>query len=77
MPICTRLLKTIAALALLLQTLPAVPYSIQSHEELIDLAWKHLLENHPHDSICGCSIDQVHQDMIYRFDQSILAPVLW
>ena len=35
------------------------------------LAWKHLLENHPHDSMCGCSIDQVHQDMIYRFDQSI------
>lgn len=35
------------------------------------LAWKHLIENHPHDSICGCSIDQVHQDMIYRFDQSL------
>ena len=34
-------------------------------------AWKHLLENHPHDSICGCSIDQVHKDMIYRFDQSL------
>ncbi|MSU69592.1 MAG: glycoside hydrolase family 38 [Opitutaceae bacterium] len=34
-------------------------------------AWRHLLENHPHDSICGCSIDQVHQDMIYRFDQSL------
>ena len=34
-------------------------------------AWKHLFENHPHDSICGCSIDQVHQDMLYRFDQSI------
>lgn len=33
-------------------------------------AWKHLLENHPHDSICGCSIDQVHKDMEYRFDQS-------
>ena len=36
----------------------------------LNLAWKHLLENHPHDSICGCSIDQVHQDMLYRFDQS-------
>ena len=34
------------------------------------VAWKHLLDNHPHDSICGCSPDQVHQDMIYRFDQS-------
>lgn len=33
-------------------------------------AWTHLLQNHPHDSICGCSIDQVHRDMIYRFDQT-------
>ncbi len=32
-------------------------------------AWKFLLTNHPHDSICGCSIDQVHRDMEYRFDQ--------
>ena len=35
----------------------------------IELAWKYLLQNSPHDSICGCSIDQVHKDMIYRFDQ--------
>ena len=35
----------------------------------IDLAWRHLLLNQPHDSICGCSVDQVHQDMLYRFDQ--------
>lgn len=34
-------------------------------------AWKHLLDNHPHDSMCGCSIDQVHADMLYRFDQSL------
>lgn len=32
-------------------------------------AWAYLLKNHPHDSICGCSIDQVHRDMRYRFDQ--------
>jgi len=36
----------------------------------LKLAWRHLLENHAHDSICGCSIDQVHKDMEYRFDQS-------
>jgi Zinc dependent phospholipase C len=34
------LVKTIASLALLLTTAPAVPYSVQTHEELIDLAWK-------------------------------------
>lgn len=33
-------------------------------------AWEYLLRNHPHDSICGCSIDQVHRDMQYRFDQA-------
>lgn len=32
-------------------------------------AWKYLLMNHPHDSICGCSVDQVHRDMEYRFAQ--------
>ncbi len=36
----------------------------------LDKAWEYLLRNHPHDSICGCSVDQVHRDMMYRFDQS-------
>jgi alpha-mannosidase len=31
-------------------------------------AWKYLLENHPHDSICGCGVDQVHREMETRFD---------
>jgi alpha-mannosidase len=34
------------------------------------LAWKYLLFNHPHDSICGCSIDQVHRENSVRFAQS-------
>ncbi|MCG8346511.1 MAG: glycosyl hydrolase-related protein [Chloroflexales bacterium] len=33
-------------------------------------AWKLLLQNHPHDSICGCSIDQVHREMAPRFAQA-------
>jgi alpha-mannosidase/mannosylglycerate hydrolase len=36
----------------------------------LEQAWRWLLQNHPHDSICGCSIDQVHEDMKYRFSQS-------
>jgi alpha-mannosidase/mannosylglycerate hydrolase len=36
----------------------------------LDVAWRWLLQNHPHDSICGCSIDVVHQDMMYRFHQT-------
>ena len=37
---------------------------------LVRLAWKYLLQNHPHDSICGCSIDQVHRENAIRFTQS-------
>ena len=29
--------------------------------------WKSLLRNQPHDSICGCSTDRVHQDNLNRF----------
>jgi mannosylglycerate hydrolase len=33
-------------------------------------AWKLLLLNHPHDDICGCSIDDVCRDMMERFERS-------
>lgn len=36
---------------------------------LIAAAWRLLLQNQPHDSICGTSIDQVHREMAVRFDQ--------
>ncbi len=29
--------------------------------------WNKILENHPHDSICGCSVDEVHTEMMTRF----------
>ena len=56
----------------------AEPFSAWAHLALgaeppqgfLDVAWKWLLQNHPHDSICGCSIDVVHEDMKYRFSQS-------
>ena len=35
----------------------------------LELAYTYLLKNHPHDSICGCSIDRVHENMKYRFNQ--------
>lgn len=37
--------------------------------QYLQTAWRWLLQNHPHDSICGCSIDEVHEDMKYRFAQ--------
>jgi len=38
-------------------------------ERYLEFSWKLLLQNHPHDSICGCSVDRVHQDMVPRFHQ--------
>lgn len=39
----------------------------ESNQDRLDYAWHLLLQNHPHDSICGCSIDPVHQRMMTRF----------
>lgn len=36
-------------------------------DEYLRYLWKILIENHPHDSICGCSIDAVHEHMMDRF----------
>jgi alpha-mannosidase/mannosylglycerate hydrolase len=55
----------------------AEPFSAYAHAAIgaeypqgfLNLAWKSLLQNHAHDSIDSCSIDQVHRDMAYRFDQ--------
>lgn len=39
------------------------------YDDFLKLSWKTLMKNHPHDSICGCSIDQVHREMEVRFEQ--------
>ncbi|WP_168734817.1 hypothetical protein [Deinococcus sp. KSM4-11] len=33
-------------------------------------AWTLLIRNHPHDSICGCSVDDVHDEMDVRSQQA-------
>lgn len=50
----------------------AARLGLPSLASFLDQAWKLLLQNHPHDSICTCSLDQVHKDMEYRFDQSLM-----
>lgn len=49
-------------------------YSLMSASKLcrypaieLENAWKYLLKNHPHDSMCGCSVDDVHREMMTRF----------
>jgi len=40
---------------------------MRSRSPLLHHAWATLMKNHPHDSICGCSIDPVHREMMTRF----------
>lgn len=42
---------------------------LTNREAIIRHAWKLLMQCHPHDSICGTSIDQVANEMRVRFDQ--------
>jgi len=39
-------------------------------KSVLDKSWKYLLQNHPHDNICGAGVDQMEKDMMYRFDQN-------
>jgi alpha-mannosidase len=55
-------IETAAALRTLRE---AAPYPAAN----LRLAWRDLLRNHPHDSICGCSCDEVHRDMLVRWEQ--------
>ncbi len=48
---------------------PAVKPCFPGTRGYLDYAWKLLIQNHPHDSICGCSIDPVHEEMRTRFDK--------
>lgn len=59
--------------------LEKVAEPLASHASLLGLeyphhlftyAWKTLMQNHPHDSICGCSVDEVHREMVTRFEKS-------
>ncbi|UPM52507.1 glycoside hydrolase family 38 C-terminal domain-containing protein [Gottfriedia acidiceleris] len=41
--------------------------------KFIEYVWKLLLQNQPHDSICGCSVDEVHNEMETRSQKVISA----
>lgn len=38
------------------------------HSHFVDRAWKLVIQNHPHDSICACSLDAVVDDIMSRYD---------
>lgn len=65
--------KNQAALEKIAEPLAAMASTIGYNypQHLFTYAWKTLMQNHPHDSICGCSVDEVHQEMVTRFKKSI------
>lgn len=44
---------------------------MKTDKVLLHRAWKLLIENHPHDSICGCGVDEVHRETVSRYEKSI------
>ncbi len=42
----------------------------KTYDNFVSLAWKYVLKNHAHDTICGCSADRVYPDADYRFAQA-------
>jgi hypothetical protein len=59
----TTLVKTLALLLLLLITTQGIPYSVQTHEEIIDIAWKNsirpvLLKRFP--TLTDAQLDEAH-----------------
>ncbi len=40
-------------------------------DNYIDIAWELIIQNSAHDSIGGCSLDEIHEDMINRYKHSI------
>jgi alpha-mannosidase len=41
------------------------------NEKYLDTAWELLIQNSAHDSIGGCSLDEIHDDMMNRYQHSI------
>ncbi len=60
-----RLVRMTEPLYALMHALSVMSYP----ENELAYLWKLLIQNHPHDSICGCSVDVVHRDMQNRTQQ--------
>jgi len=64
---CQRLLERYAEPLAALEE--AGPGAGRDRRPELRVAWRTLLENHPHDSICGTSADAVHREMVVRFER--------
>ena len=41
------------------------------NDKYLDIAWRLIVENSAHDSIGGCSLDEIHEDMMNRYKRAI------
>lgn len=44
-------------------------YKTKSYDNIVDYAYKLLLQNQAHDGICGCSTDLVHKENVIRYEK--------
>jgi len=59
-----RRLLSVETLSALVALRDGTPFALADFR----LAWRDLLRCQPHDSICGCSCDEVHRDMLVRYE---------
>lgn len=48
----------------------AVLSGARSKTPQIEQAWKYVIQNHDHDAICGTGTDDVHREMVMRYDKA-------
>ncbi|MGE5682833.1 MAG: glycoside hydrolase family 38 C-terminal domain-containing protein, partial [Bacillota bacterium] len=46
-------------------------FGMDINDRYLDVAWNYLIQNSAHDSIGGCSLDEIHDDMMSRYKQVI------
>jgi len=44
---------------------------LDNNSKYLDIAWNYLIQNSAHDSIGGCSLDDIHDDMMSRYKQVV------
>ncbi|MFP4178019.1 MAG: alpha-mannosidase [Acholeplasmataceae bacterium] len=71
----TKFLNYRAQYKLIREVEPILSYTAlflpRDYNPILKHNWLKLMENHPHDTICGCSNDRTHEDMITMLKRSI------
>lgn len=66
----TRVARQLENIAEPLATMAYDSAATYPHDQL-RYAWKKYMQNHPHDSICGCSVDDVHAGRMTRLQRCL------